>query len=196
MLLFIKNENEAYIASTSLDNLSFDNIQNSLLKENLPFFEVKDRKGLYMFFNKLRRSEEVFRYNNDIFAEEISFQTIVNHTVPKMIEILDDEKILTIKDKSPEWDNSVLVVYNGQIYSINQNFEVYENENYFTAGIYRSDLYGCLISEPEKPIRYRFAEAFKLLKSISSFDAFPLTLFNLNTSTYKECQTIEELIND
>ncbi len=44
MLLFIKKENEAYIASTSLDNLSFDNIQNSLLKENLPFFEVKNRR--------------------------------------------------------------------------------------------------------------------------------------------------------
>lgn len=196
MLLSIKNENEAYIASTSLDILLFDNVQNSILKENLPFFEVKDRKGLYMFFNKLCRSEEIFRYNNDIFAEEISFQTIVNHTVPKMMGILDDEKILTIKDKEPEWDNSVLIVYNGQIYSINQNFDVSENEDYFTAGICRANLYGCLISEPEKPIRYRFAEAFKFLKSISSLDVFPLTLFNVNTSTYKECQTIEELISD
>lgn len=46
MLLFIKKENEAYIASTLLDDLSFDNIQDSVLKENLPFFEVKDRKEL------------------------------------------------------------------------------------------------------------------------------------------------------
>ncbi len=195
MIFSINNQKEAYIALTTRDGVSFADVRDSMVIENLPFFEVKGRSGLYMLFNKFERSSEIFRYNNDIFADEISFQSIVNYTVPKMRELLDEEELL--KKDGKEWTNAVLIVYKGKIYTINQYFEVFENEEYCVHGVVaRIMVCGCLSSDSELSIRQRFVETIKLLKEYEGFETFPLLLFNVKTCTYKKCWTIDDILTD
>ena len=194
MLLFAQNEKQSYILTSTREMLDFLALNDYVLQENLPFFEVKDKKGVFMFFKKPTDSLEIFRYQTELFAKEVTFDSIVSYTIPKMINILEDNDLLD--EDSTIWDNTALIVYNGKIFSITNRFEVIEELNYFTRGVNQFMTFGCLACDETLPIENRFANAIDMLLKLESLDVFPVTLFDVKTATYKHYFNVKELLSE
>ena len=194
MFLFAQDKKQSYILTSTREGLDFFDLKDYVLTENLPFFEVKDKKGVFMFFHKLTQEVEVFRYATELFAEEVTFESIVKHTIPKMMAILDDNDLLD--EENTTWENTAIIVCNGKVFSITTLFEVIEETDYFTRGINHVMTLGCLASDETLPIKNRLANTIYLLQKIEAIDLFPVTLFNVKTATYKHCFNFDELLSE
>ena len=130
MIAILKTEDDTFVASANRDAFIDLSLSDLLLDENLGVWKLKGHKGWFVAVRKPMTSSDLLRYEDELFADEISLISLSRHTLPMMRKIFAERGILN----DGTWFNN-LYVFNSQVaYCVDSYFNVYEVDFIETAG--------------------------------------------------------------
>ena len=139
------------------------------------------------------RANNVIKVANDLIPEivdlknAVDFRFVVRHLVPRMMDELDDYKILLKdKDDTPNMDADFLFAYHDRLYSISRYGSVIEVDDFCAIGSGASEAIGSLLSSAniDDPVE-RIKMAIKASAAHDIYVDYPIVMSNTKDTEYK-----------
>ena len=177
MYIAIKENKKMYLAVTNSEYLVNMSAKDMLLEDNLTRWKIAGRKGWYMATARFNPTTDVLRYAKGLLAKEITYQSLLTHTIPKMKQLLGERDL--VKDKY--WYNEALIVNNDKAYIIDGYFCLREMTD-FDVGDARADIVrGCLEFTKNLPTKVRIYEGIHSVEEMRGKAHFPAVLLDIET---------------
>lgn len=181
MLVAVKKENEVQVGVSVRDSLVDMTDRDVSLLENIPFWKVKGGKDCYVFAEDLTYAVDLLKNSDYVFKNLTDARSVIDSVIPKMKNLLDKYfRLLNGK----EWDSQLLIVKDGNMYSIDHYFTVTEEPNFVAFNNTGYLLGGLEESDGDSPID-AILFATRKLKEIKNANMFPLVTFNTKTKKVK-----------
>lgn len=188
MFIAVKEKDTVYVGITNMESFADSSVEDMILDENLLVWKIGGHKGWYMACNRFYAEVDVLRYAKGLFAKEITYQTLVRHTLPKMKELLSERGL--IKDKC--WYNDMLIFNKDMVYEIDGYFCVSEIDNTVVASV-RSDIVrGCMEFNADLPAKERICEGVHSLQKLRGKKHFPVILLDAATGKKEVWMSYED----
>ena len=175
MYIAIKENNKMYVATTNSEYLVNMSAKDMLLDENVTLWKIAGRKGWYMATERFNTATDVLRYAKGLFAKEITYQSLLAYTIPKMKQLFAGREL--IKDKY--WYNEVLIVSKDAAYIIDGYFCLHEVTNFEVADARNDIIRGCLEFNKNLPAKVRICEAIHSVEEMRGKNHFPAILLDV-----------------
>ncbi len=177
MFVAIRDGKKMYIAASSVDSLLDISRRDMVLEENIALWEIPGHPGWYVVGERFYVEMDRLRYAKDLFARGITYQTLLNYTIPKMKALLSSYGL--VKDRC--WENELLIVSKNKAYGIDAYFCVTEMDEFAMAG-FRSDIMrGCLEFTKNMPAKARICEAIHSVEEMRGRCNFPAVILDVET---------------
>lgn len=175
MYIAIKENQKTYVAVTNRESLVDMSVKDMLLGENLTLWKISGRKGWYIATARFNSATDVLRYAKGLFTKEITYQSLLSHTIPKLKQLLGERRL--VKDKY--WYNEALIVGGKKAYVIDGYFCLREVVG-FDVGDARDDIIrGCLEFNKNLPVEERICEAIHSVEEMRGKKHFPAVVFDV-----------------
>ena len=191
MIITIKDKNTTYLAYTNADSLVDMNPQDMVLEENLGFWKIAGHKGWYAACGRLYVEADLLRYSKGLFDKEITYQSLLSYTVPKMKEILDARGL--IKDRC--WYNDLVIVSKDKAYIIDGYFCVSEITDFSIADAREDIMRGSMEFNKELPARKRICEAMHSVEEMRGRSRFPAVILDVATRKKETWWSYEDAVS-
>lgn len=178
MIIYIKENGIDYLACNNNDILSFGAYEDKVCSDNLTMWKVKNRKRVYAGCGQLNRESDILRYDDKLFDKEVTYDSLVNYTVPRMKELLGYFDCVV---KDVYWRNEMLIVSDSKAFLITQNMFVCDLNDFFVIGSGDNYLMGALEVTKNLPIVERIKKIISALNEQENINLFPITLLNTKT---------------
>ena len=174
MVIALKENNKIYAGVSASDSLINMNRKDMVLDENLPLWKIPGHKGWYVMCTKLLPMVDVLRYTDGLFAKEITHQSLIRHTIPRMKEVLGERGLL----KGKTWCNTALIFNAEKAYVMDAYFCVSELYEIETNGRQFELTRGSMEFTKGLPPKVRLREAFGSIYLARCKDVFPVVLMD------------------
>ena len=177
MYITVRDSQKIYVAVTNSDYTLNMSAKDMMLDDNLNLWKIAGRKGWYMATARFNPTMDVLRYAKGLFAKEITYRSLLTHTIPKMKQLLDERGL--IKDKY--YYNEVLIINKDKVYAIDGYLCLREVTD-FDVGDSRADIArGCLEFNKDLPAKMRICEAIHSLEEMRGRVHFPACVLDVAT---------------
>jgi hypothetical protein len=177
MFIAIKDAKTTYVGISNTDSLSDMSCNDMLLDDNQTMWKIAGHKGWYMACGRFYVEMDIIRYAKGLLADEITYQTLLSHTIPRLKSLLESRGI--VKDRC--WYNELYIVSKDKSYVIDGYFCLAEIEEVAISNG-RSDIVrGCLEYNKELPAKLRMCEGFYSLEEMRGKRYFPAVLWDTAT---------------
>ena len=190
MIIAMKDKNTTYLAYTNADSLVNMSPEDMLLKDNSLLWKISGLKGWYAACGRFYVETDVLRYSKGLFEKEITYQSLLRHTVPKMKEILDARGL--IKDRC--WYNELLVVSKDKAYIIDGYFCVNEVLDFSISDAREDIARGCIEFNKGMPARKCICEALHSIEEMRSRSRFPAVVVDVATDKREVWYSYEDAL--
>ena len=177
MYIVVIDKNTTYLAYTNADVLVDMNPQDMILKDNAIVWKISGLKGWYAACGRFFVETDVLRYSKGLFKKEITYQSLLSHTVPKMKEILEARGL--VKDRC--WYNELLIASKDKAYIIDGYFCVNEVTDFNIADSREDIVRGCMEFNKDMPVRNRICEGLHSLEEMRGRNRFPAVVLDIAT---------------
>ena len=177
MFVALKGKETTYVAYSNVDSLLDMSTRDLLLAENASAWKISGRKGWYAVCGRSYVEVDVLRYTKGLFPKEITYQSLLKHTIPKMKQVLDERGL--IKDGC--WYNELLLVHKDKTYCIDGYFCLGEVTDYEVSSTRTDIMRGCLAWTKDMPAKARVLEAVHSVEFLRGKVYFPITLLDAAT---------------
>jgi hypothetical protein len=188
MFVLFKEGNTHYVGSTNRPFLTDMSKKDMLLSENMTISKIKGRKGWYMVFGRFNVTTDLIRYTQNLFAKEITYQSLLQHTIPWMKKVLSERDL--VRDKY--WYNELLIVNKDKAYIIDGYFCLREAVNYDLVDARSEIARGSIEFNKDLPTKLRILEAFQSVEEMRNKSCFPATLLNVGTGKSETWYSYED----
>ena len=182
MYIAIKDKNTTYLGVSNADVIMDTNPKDMILDENLNMWRIAGRKGWYAVCGRYYVESDLLRYSKGLFDKEITYQSLLSYTIPKIKEILEARGL--VKDRC--WYNDLLLVSKDKAYIIDGYFCVNEVTDFAVADAREDIIRGSVEFNKDMPIRKRICEAFHSVDAMRGKRHFPALVLDIATGK-KEC---------
>ena len=190
MYIAIKEKQKMYVAVTNSEYLVNMSAKDMLLDDNLTLWKVVGRKGWYMSTSRCNPTTDILRYAKGLFAKEITYQTLLAHTIPKMKQLLGERDL--IKDKY--WYNELLIVNKDKAYVIDGYFCLREVVDFDVCDARADVIRGCLEFNKNLPAKVRICEAIHSVEEMRGKSHFPAVLLDVATGKRESWWSYEDAL--
>ena len=190
MYIAIKEKKKMYVAVTNSEYLVNMSAKDMLLEDNLTLWKIAGRKGWYMATARCNPTTDVLRYAKGLFAKEITYQTLLAHTIPKMKQLLGERDL--IKDKY--WYNELLIVNKDKAYVIDGYFCLREVVDFDVCDSRADVIRGCLEFNKNLPAKVRICEAICSVEEMRGKKHFPAILLDVATGKKEAWWSYEDVL--
>lgn len=182
-VVYFGSDSQLTSGTSKNNHISPDNMKITKLKNNVLIAGVGDcRTSQYIKRSKVLRD---LLENNKITKE-----FLVNKYIPVLIEELEKEKLLLIKDNDiAEYGSTLLISQNDNLFIIKDTFLVFEIEKYVSVGSAQDfTLPGLLNIDYSKDLTEQMLDIFHLTSKYDSGISSPFYFINTkeNEFVYKE----------
>ena len=177
MFVAIKDGKNMYVGASSADSLLDMSHRDMVLEENVALWEIPDHPGWYVAGERFYVEMDRLRYAKDLFAQEITYQSLLSYTIPKMKDLLTGYGL--VKDRS--WENELLIIGKDKAYGIDSYFCVAEMGEYTMAGFRADIIRGCLEFTKGMPAKARMCEAIHSVQEMRGRSNFPAVILDVTT---------------
>ena len=160
---------------------------------NYKIWAVSDIENCLMGCVGTLRANNIIKVANDLIPEivdikdAVDFRFVVRHLVPRMMDELDDYKILLKdKDDTPNMDADFLFAYHDRLYSISRYGSVIEIDDFCAIGSGSCEALGSLLSSVgiDDPVE-RIKIAIKASAAHDIYVDYPIVISNTKDTEYK-----------
>lgn len=177
MYIAIKDKNTTYVGVSNVDSLVNMSTKDMLLDENMNVWKIVGHKGWYAVCGRSYAETDLLRYSKGLFDKEISYQSILSCTIPKMKKILEERGL--VKDRC--WYNELLIVSKDKAYIIDGYFCVCEMLDFSIADAREDIMRGSMEFNKELPARKRICEAIHSVEEMRGRSRFPAVILDVAT---------------
>ena len=189
MFVAIKDNNTMYVGvSSAADSLCDMNQQDMLLEENVMIWKIAGHKGWYVVGGRFYVEMDLLRYAKGLFDKEITYQSLLSYTVPRMKALLESRGL--VKDRA--WYNDLLIVSKNKAYEIDGYFCVNEVDSYAVADPRTDIMRGALEYTEGLPAKTRICEAIHSLEEMRGKNHFPAVLLDVATGKRESWWSYED----
>jgi hypothetical protein len=183
MFVAIKDSKTTYVGASSVgDSLCDMSKQDMMLEENVTIWKIAGHKGWYAVGDRFYVEMDLLRYTKGLFAKEITYQSLLSYTIPRMKALLESRGL--VKDRA--WYNDLLIVSKDKAYTIDGYFCVNEVDDYAVANACMDIIRGALEYTEGLPTKVRICEAIHSVEEMRGKSHFPAILLDVATGK-KEC---------
>ena len=170
MFVAIRDSKTTYVAASSAaDALCDMNVQDMLLSEHVAIWKIPGHKGWYAVGGSGYVEMDLLRYAKGLFAQEITYQSLLSYTIPKIKNLLDLRGL--VKDRA--WYNDLLIVSKDKAYVIDGYFCLNEVDDYAVADARADIMRGSLEYTEGLPTKVRICEAIHSVEEMRGKRHFP-----------------------
>ena len=191
MYIVVKDKNTTYLAYTNADVLVDMNPQDMILKDNAIVWKISGLKGWYAACGRFFVETDVLRYSKGLFKKEITYQSLLSHTVPKMKEILEARGL--VKDRC--WYNELLIASKDKAYIIDGYFCVSEVLDFNIADSREDIVRGCMEFNRDLPAKKRICEGLHSIEEMRGSNRFPAIVLDIATGKQETWYSYEDALN-
>ena len=191
MVIALKENDKVYAAVSANAALVNMSRKDMVLDDNLPIWKIPGHKGWYVMCTKLLPMVDVLRYTDGLFAKEITHQSLIRYTIPRMKEVLGERGL--IKEKN--WANTALIFSAEKAYVLDAYFclsELYEME---TNGVQFEITRGSLEFTKGLPPKVRLREAFVAVNESRGKDVFPVVCMDAESGKKEIWWSYEDAVS-
>lgn len=175
MFVVIKEKKTTYIGVSNRTFLCDMSAKDMLLEENISVWKIARRKGWYMVCSRLNPATDILRYAKNLFDKEITYQSLMRYTVPKIKKILEERGL--VKDRY--WYNEAVIVSKDKAYAIDGYFCVREVTDFDVADAREDIVRGCLEFNRDLPAKARMCEGIRALEEARGKGCFPAIVLDV-----------------
>ena len=191
MFVAIKDSKTIYVGvSSAADSLCDMNKQDMLLEENVMLWKIPGHKGWYAVGGRAYVEMDVLRYAKGLFAKEITYQSLLSHTVPRMKALLTMRGL--VKDRA--WYNDLLIVSKDKAYIIDGYFCLNEVDDYAVVDARADIMRGALEYSEGLPAKLRVFDAIHSVEEMRGKARFPAILLDVATGKKEAWLSYEEAV--
>ena len=160
---------------------------------NYKIWAMRDVEGCLMGSVGTLRANNIIKVADDLIPEivelkdAVSFRFVVKHFVPRLMEELEDYKVLTKdRDGVTHMDASFLLAYRDRLYSIERYGSVIEVDDFCAIGSGSCEALGSLLSSANisDPIE-RIKMAIKASAAHDIYVDYPIVISNTKDTEFK-----------
>lgn len=175
MVVVLKDKKTSLVGISVNESLMDMSDKDLMLEDNIPLAKISGHKGWYMAFEKAMLTSDILRYTKGLFAKEITAESLIRFTVPKMKTLLDERGL--VKDRN--WYNSMFIASRDCVYCVDSYFCVYEIDEFEVKGTREDIARGSMEFTKDLPAKVRMCEAFQSLNSARSRRRFPVMMLEV-----------------
>ena len=190
MLVAIKETDKICVGATIADDAINMSSRDMLLDENVNVWAISDVEGWYMVCSRYNPAIDLLRYNKGLFTQEITYQSILLHTIPKMKQILGERGL--IQEKC--WNNALLIVNKEKGFLIDSYFYLSELYDFCVEGSRVEVARGSLAYTKNLSAKMRICEAFHAMESSRGMMYFPVIFWDLFSGKREEWHSYEDAL--
>lgn len=190
MYIAIKDKTTTYVGVSNADSLVNMSPKDMVLDENINVWKIAGRKGWYAACGRFYAEMDLLHYSKGLFAQEITYQSLLSHTVPKMKEILESRGL--VKDRC--WYNELLIVSKDKVYSIDGYFCVGEVLDFTVSGTREDIARGSIEFNKDMPAKKRICEAMYSVETMGGKKCFPAIVLDVATGKKKTWWSYEDAL--
>ncbi len=188
MLVAIKEKDKICVGATIADDAINMSSSDMLLDENVNAWEISDLDGWYMVCSRYNPAMDLLRYNRGLFAQEITYQSIILHTIPKIKQILGERGLIRGKC----WYNELLIVNKEKGFLIDSYFCLNELYDFCAEGSRVEVARGSLACTKNLSAKIRICEAFQAMESARGIRYFPVMFWDLSSGKREDWYSYED----
>ena len=160
---------------------------------NYKIWAVSDVDNCLMGCVGTLRANNIIKVANELIPEivdlkdAVDFRFVVRHLVPRMMDELDDYKVLLKdKDDAPDMDAAFLFAYHDRLYSIDRYGSVIEIDDFCAIGSGSCEALGSLLSSADidDPVE-RIKMAIKASAAHDIYVDYPIVISNTENTEFK-----------
>ena len=191
MFVAIKDSKTTYVGVSSVgDSLCDMSKQDMMLEENVTIWEIAGHKGWYAVGGRFYVEMDLIRYAKGLFAKEITYQSLLSYTIPKIKDLLDLRGL--VKDRA--WYNDLLIVSKDKAYIIDGYFCLNEVDDYAVADARADIMRGSLEYTEGLPVKVRICEAIHSVEEMRGKSHFPAILLDVATGKRESWWSYEDAL--
>lgn len=190
MLVAIKEKDKMCLGATIADDAINMSSGDMLLDENVNVWKISDLDGWYMVCSRYNPAMDLLRYNRGLFAQEITYQSIILHTIPKMKQILGERGLIRGKC----WYNELLIMNKEKGFLIDSYFCLNELYDFCVEGSRVEVARGSLACTKNLSAKMRICEAFYAMESARGIRYFPVIFWDLASGKREEWYSYEDAL--
>ena len=191
MFVAIKDNNTTYVgASSAADSLCDMNQRDMLLDENMLIWKIPGHKGWYAVGGRFYIEMDVLRYAKGLYAKEITYQSLLSYTIPRMKALLESRGL--VKDRA--WCNDLLIVSKDKAYIIDGYFCVNEVDDYAASDAREDIMRGSLEYTKGLATKFRICEAIHSVEEMRGKSHFPAMLLDVATGKREAWWSYEDAL--
>ena len=191
MFVAIRDSKTTYVAASSAPDALCDmNMQDMLLSENVAIWKIPGHKGWYAVGGRFYVEMDLLRYARGLFAKEITYQSLLSYTIPKIKNLLDLRGL--VKDRA--WYNDLLIVSKDKAYIIDGYFCLNEVDDYAVADARADIMRGSLEYTEDLPTKERICEAIHSVEEMRGKSHFPAVLLDVATGKRESWWSYEDAL--
>ena len=190
MFAVIKEKETTWVAVSNADCLTDMNRADMLLEDNISAWKIPGHKGWYAVCGRQFVEVDILRYTKGLFDKEITYQSLMQYTIPKIKRLLESRSL--VKEKC--WYNDLLIVSKDKAYFIDGYFCLSEVQD-FAASDTRADIVrGALEYTKGLPALERLREAVRSIEEARGRSRFPALVLNVATGKKAFWYTYEDAV--
>lgn len=191
MFVAIKDSKTTYVGVSNVgDSLCDMSKQDMMLEENVIIWEIAGHKGWYAVGGRFYVEMDLIRYAKGLFAKEITYQSLLGYTIPKIKDLLDLRGL--VKDRA--WYNDLLIVSKDKAYIIDGYFCLNEVDDYAVADARADIMRGSLEYTEDLPAKVRICEAIHSVEEMRGKSHFPALLLDVATGKREAWWSYEDAL--
>ena len=175
LIVSIKHNNKMYVAADS-NHVLATHIDTFSNKNNFKFWKIPGKKNAIMaYVGPYKRISNILKFREDLFEYgEITFESIVRHTVPMLVEMVKTYGI--IKKDEFQTKGRYLIVTKDHMFVIEDDGFVYIADDFVALGSGKKIAYGIhqSTSETQSPIDEKITKLFKYVSEQDFKVTFPV----------------------
>lgn len=158
---------------------------------NYKVWKVNDAEHCIMAHVGLAREANVIRVARDLVPEmrqikdTVDFEFVVTRLVPRMIDELEENRILRKDDGLPTFESSFLFAYKDKLFYITKNGTVFEIDDCCAIGSGECEALGSLLSTEGEPCEERIKKAIRASAANDIYVDYPIVITDTESGEFK-----------
>ena len=183
MIIAIKREDGVSVGVSICRDCADMSVTDLTNPENIPFWKVKGNPGCYAGTANVDFSGQLIRAFDAPLKKVQGAKEIASIVVPTVREMLND---FSFVDENECWNNHLLIIKSGKVYTMTNYFVVAEVEDFWVQGSLNAGVAtGALECTRGENAEKRIVEAFRCVERMRQNVCFPIVLIDTKTGRRK-----------
>jgi len=177
MLIAIKDKDKITLSISNCEDLFRITKADMVNPDNVP---IITRDNVICGITAQERISDLMKYDDNLFPKEINGKSLLKETLPKIIQMVADEKGVDIKEfiKDAKWNNAAVVITQDKLFDITPKFYLREESNYVVHGYFSELMVGVMDQTKEMPAEDRIRKVYDTIEELIHRNCYPAVIID------------------